>query len=76
MSKVIAVVSGEYRKTVELLKQDPIIREMAEDAAHLSAEELESFAFMSAALRRYHERGGKIPTHVGGPMEAILALRG
>jgi hypothetical protein len=82
--------SAKYAESIEALKADPIIKEMAQaiiidpELAPLpidvvlfrfaASEGTPRWAFMNHALEEYHNRGGTIPTHIGGPARAILAL--
>lgn len=69
------IVSAKYRETVDALKRDPIILTMADEIrGTVSASDLASYDFMTAALREYNARGGKISTHIGGPSEAVREL--
>lgn len=65
------------------LRRDPIIQTMADDLRHGLEEgeigvddviqrpgQLKS-SFLSNTLRKYRERGGKVPTHLSGPGEVV-----
>lgn len=75
--------SDDYRKTREALMADPIIRVMAQELpadwrlrfTYGGTADRPNYNFMAAALETYKERGGTINTHIGGPAEAIIALR-
>lgn len=78
--------SNEYKKSIERLKADPVIIAMADElmeAGDFSIDSLSRYeqpsgtprmAFMTLAMNEYHDRGGKIPTHIGGPARAVLAV--
>lgn len=69
----MTIQAAHYGETVEALKADPIIIQMAIEIEplNLPAEELRSWNFIQRALDIYKERGGQIGTHIGGPAEAI-----
>lgn len=75
-----AIESDKYRTTREALAKDPIIQAMAADmpAAMLpkviNRHGSPTWAFMQTCLDEYHNRGGKIDTHIGGPAEVIVKL--
>lgn len=79
--------AGHYRQAREQLIADPIIQAMATDLreglAHgivemgaLVHDETDNpnYDFMLSTLDEYHKRGGQVPTHIGGPAEAILTI--
>jgi hypothetical protein len=71
------IESDDYRKEVEVLKQDPIILEMYDEipAVYFSAEGfLDSYQLILLAHRTYNERGGKNAKSIGGPARAIRAI--
>jgi hypothetical protein len=76
----MTIEDEHYGETRRALMADPIIRDMAEGVRHMATWDLAHadgaprFEFMNGALREYKRRGGTIPTHIGGPAEAILAL--
>ncbi len=64
-----------YQGTVNDLESDPLIIEMAirlPQGIDLAA--LSSWEYVSRASAEYAKRGGKVPTHIGGPAEAISNL--
>lgn len=69
-----------YTDTENALKADPIIKDMAGGVSHLPMDKLihsdgtARHNFMMGALDEYKARGGKIPTHIGGPANAILSI--
>jgi hypothetical protein len=74
-----------YDETVTALIMDPIIQAMvtglvndpsldAKTAVHNLVTTGWAPGFMQVALREYTARGGKVPTHIGGPAEAITAI--
>jgi len=70
----IGVIKAEhYAETVKKLKADPIIQEMA--ASVPDKFDVTSWDFMIRSLEEYQKRGGTIETHIGGPAEAIEALK-
>ena len=69
------IEADHYRNEVVELMNDPIIEAMAVQASSLSAAELSSYGFISAANDHYHALGGTLATSIGGPARAILALR-
>lgn len=76
----MAIVSDEYRKEYAALLADPIIIEMAAGLTETPMDQMAGedgspiWAFMNAAGKTYHERGGTIPTSIGGPATALLTL--
>ncbi len=76
----MAIEASHYGETRRALMADPHIRDMAEGLRGVGLNQLAHpgggarFEFMSAALKEYQRRGGTVPTHIGGPAEAILAL--
>jgi len=76
----MTIEASHYGETRAALKADPIIQDMAGGCKHIPLAELAyedggpKGDFMMAALREYNARGGAIPTHIGGPAEAILEL--
>lgn len=77
-----ALTADHYRNTVQALKADPIIGQMAAEL-NLAADPLAgatdengqpTFNFMQAANREYARRGGRIEAHIGGVAEAITGL--
>jgi hypothetical protein len=75
-----AVVSAEYAETVDKLLEDRHILDMA---GGLTGEDWDGLVhpsgqprheFMMAALHEYNQRGGEVPTHIGGPATALLML--
>jgi len=81
MSNHIGVIESEqYGETRKLLQADPVIQDLflelpAAIQVQLADGTLEDrYGFMTAALREYNRRGGTVPTHIGGPLEALEAL--
>ncbi len=70
----MAPVSPVYNETILKLMGDPIIVKLAKDVSTLPHSEMSRWEFMSAALREYVGRGGKVNTHIGGPADAISHL--
>lgn len=78
--------ANHYRETEEALRRDPAILGMVADLGEMQDEDALRAAgmihpaghpthqFMMAALHEYQDRGGSIPTHIGGPANAIIAL--
>lgn len=72
--------AAHYGVTRRKLVKDPIVKAMyealpAELRQALSYETLEDrSSLMSTALREYDSRGGRVPTHIGGPLEALEIL--
>lgn len=62
-----------YDERVAELMADPIIQGMA-DQVPLDID-LDTHERMMGALNEYRLRGGKISSHIGGPIEAITKLR-
>ena len=62
-----------YDDTVQALIKDPIITAMA--SVIPDCVDLEDGNVMQAALGEYRRRGGKISSHIGGPIEAIRAIK-
>jgi hypothetical protein len=78
-NEAIVIRAAHYDDTVEKLKADPIIVQMAHEMDGYSLDELEwpsgpRHEFMMATLHEYKSRGGEIGSHIGGPAEAILQL--
>jgi hypothetical protein len=79
---IMAIEASHYGETRKALAADPIIRAMADGVRHMTRPELAHedgtplYEFMSRASDEYHNRGGKIQTHIGGPAEAILIVLG
>ena len=75
------IKAGHYAATVNQLKADPIIKQMAEVIPAEALGQLTNEAgepiwnFMQAANQEYANRGGEIEAHIGGVAEAIIALR-
>ena len=74
--------STDYGETEKQLMQDPIIIAMKKEldgyskfSKYLHESGQPTFIFMTRALNEYHDWGGTIPTHIGGPARAILNLR-
>lgn len=73
--------AAHYDLTVSKLVEDPIIlamarelpREIVDEFRKLTRDEL-PWDFMCRALDTYKARGGTIPTHIGGPAEAVHVL--
>jgi hypothetical protein len=77
MSAHIAVVeSDDYRAEVDALTRDPIILDMVETVRSVSADERQSWGFISAASGEYQRRGGTNARSIGGPARAINAVIG
>ena len=80
------IEDSSYAETVAKLKADPIIVAMADEIMekvkknmgmleHLAHPDgSPTHSFMLNALGEYHARNGIIPTHIGGPANAILSL--
>ena len=77
--------AAHYDETVKALMADPIIQAMvkglvndpsldAKTAVHNLITSGWAPGFMQVALREYTARGGKVPTHIGGPAEAITNI--
>lgn len=72
--------ANTYAQTIEKLAEDPIIIKMASEMQHVHLEEFmypnggPTWQFTQAALDTYQQRGGEIPTHIGGPAAAVLKL--
>ncbi|HVW32777.1 MAG TPA: hypothetical protein VHL53_09595 [Acidimicrobiia bacterium] len=58
---------------VAALMADAIIEAMATEISDDT--DLKAFRFISAAYQEYRRRGGHVPTHLGGPAEAIRRLK-
>lgn len=68
----MTIEASHYEETVQLLMKDPVIIGMAEEIpTHFDPQ---PWYFMTRALQTYTERGGQIPTHIGGPAEAVRRL--
>jgi hypothetical protein len=69
--------AAHYEEARRKLAADPIIRKMYEDLPDdlrraVAYEEVEDrSSLMTMALREYNDRGGEVPTHIGGPLEAL-----
>jgi len=71
-SDIFVIESDDYRKEVELLKKDPIIKLMASTCPRSA--DFDSWSFISAASNHYHACGGMIAHTIGGPARAIKEL--
>ena len=72
--RTVVIESRDYADTVTELRKDPIIMKMA--ATLPRNVDTSEWSFVSLASRHYHEQGGTIQTHIGGPAEAIRQLLG
>lgn len=68
----MAIEAEHYEETRRALMADPIIIDMA--VVVPKEWDCGSWSFMQNALALYKKRGGTIPTHIGGPAEAIERL--
>lgn len=74
------IQAAHYGETVKKLMAEPVIIRMAMEASNEPAEALEARdGFMLNALNEYNRRCEvhgveQVPTHIGGPKDAILAL--
>lgn len=84
------IEANHYRETRERLAADPVIQAMAAElpesmARQLVADQAEhggvpTYELMIASLREYNDRCAAegehraVPTHIGGPAEAILIV--
>lgn len=66
------LLAPHYREEHERLINDPIIREMAAEIP--AGVDLTTGAFMQAASRTYHDRGGTNARSIGGPGQAIQVI--
>lgn len=67
------IAAAHYRETEDALAKDTIIIQMAAEIP--ATLDCGGWNFMQIALDEYHNRGGKIPTHIGGPANAIKRLK-
>lgn len=73
------IESDDFRREVEALAQDPIIRAqdliiraMADEVRwEVTPEDADSWNFTSRASEEYHRRGGQNARSIGGPARAI-----
>jgi hypothetical protein len=69
--------AAHYGQTVEALKQDPIIQQMANELfdgwSRNMVNPFETWLMMRA-LDMYKDRGGTVGSHIGGPIEAVRDL--
>jgi hypothetical protein len=69
------IVGDTYRQTLASLRDDPIIQDMALellcDLGDQARVRVNDPDFMLLAIREYQRRGGKVPTHIGGPAHVI-----
>lgn len=74
----VTIQAAHYGETEAALAADPIILGMAADIPADTAKTMldgdPNWRFMQAALDTYKERGGEIPTHIGGPARAVQAV--
>ena len=68
------IESEQYEETRLALMNDPIIRQMAAELPPDFHEDMHAWWFIHGALDEYNRRGGTIPTHIGGPAEAMRRL--
>lgn len=77
------IESPRYEATRRALIADPIIQALAHEVGQslhdpklnlVHEDGSPTFSFTTAALEEYHKRGGQVPTHIGGPAQAILRL--
>jgi hypothetical protein len=78
----MALEAEHYQQTREALAKDPILIAMfhqlpAEMQLRLAFDEIptsEEWHLTQSALHAYNNRGGTIPTHIGGPREALTII--
>lgn len=71
--------ASHYNAVVATLMADDIIIALARDITDVALvtypDGIPTYEFMIAASNEYNRRGGLALTHMGGPAEAIVALR-
>ena len=74
-NQITILESGDYQREVEMLKEDPIVRQMAlEIKGDVEPKECDTSNFMSAANNEYRNRGGHLNQTLGGVPRAIKSL--
>ena len=71
------IESDDYRKEVEVLKQDPIILDMYDEipASYISVTGfMDSYEFMVSCSEEYNRREGTNAISIGGPARAIKEI--
>lgn len=79
----MTIEAEKYRETRAALAEDPIIQALATELppdwrlqfTHGGTDDQPNYNFMCRALDEYKRRGGTIKTHIGGPAEAVIAVR-
>jgi len=87
VERIAVLRDSHYAETESKLMKDRHIKDMAAEIAMDFGEDIAvfysksthadghpNFEFMSSALNEYHNRDGKIQSHIGGPANAILAI--
>ncbi len=73
--QVTVIESPEYQREVEMLKADPIVRQMAlEIKGDVASHECGGHEFMLCANAEYRQRGGNKSITLGGVPRAIKSL--